>query len=115
VSQRVLDVVAEDPQEEHVSGEMQKAGMEEHARYQRQERDFKAGVPRKEGRKTGWDRGIRKEQGVEGTMRNRGFKTHLIEKYNDVGENQCDIHEGISARGIEVLEGDEHRLRSAAE
>ena len=37
MSQRVLDVVPEDPEEEHVSAEVEKAGVEEHRREDRDE------------------------------------------------------------------------------
>src|SRR5690348_16906024 len=45
VPEVIFDVIAEDPKEEHVPEDMGKAGMEEHAGYNRDERSLQAGVP----------------------------------------------------------------------
>src|SRR6266704_3048126 len=108
VSKKVFDVIAEDPKKQHVPSKVQEAGMQKHARNQGHEGNFKAGVSSQEGRKAGWDRGVWKKQGVERSLREGGFQADLVDKYDDIGEDQRVIDEGIGARLVEVLEWDEH-------
>ena len=110
VAKEVLDVIAEDPEEEHVSGEVQEAGMKKHTRDQRQERDVKGSASCKKSWETGGDRGVSEKQGVKRPAREGGFQTYLVEKDSDVGKDQRDIHEGIGARRIQVFEWDEHEV-----
>ncbi len=109
VAKEVLDVVAEDPEEKHVAGDVKPAEMEEHAGYQGKEGDFKAGVPGKERRNAGRHFGVSEEQRFKGAARHGGLETQPIEKYHYVGKDQGDVDEGIGARRVEVLERDEHR------
>jgi hypothetical protein len=85
--------------------------MQKHAGKQGEKCPDEANVPVKEGRNAGWDRrvgqfkrfGIAKGQGV------------LIEEYCDVGEDERNVHDGITSGRIVVLEGYEHEKRSGAE
>jgi hypothetical protein len=97
VPEKILDVVAEDPEEEHVAGNMQQAGVQKHARYQGQEGNFEAGVSRKERRNPGGNRGVREEQGLKGPVRERSLKANRIDKHRDVGKDQRNVDEGIRA------------------
>src|SRR5260370_21610991 len=108
VTKKVFDVFGEDPKKQPVPREVQEAGIEKHARNQGHEGNLKAGVSRQEGRKAGWDRGVWKKQSVERSPGKCGFQADLVDKYDDVGEDQRDIDEGIGARWVEVLEWDEH-------
>jgi len=115
VPEEILDIVAEDPEKEHVSGEVQEAGMEKHAGNQGHEGYFKAGMSHQEGRETGRNRRIRKEQGIKGLAWERGLKAELVDKHNDVGQDQRDVDEGIGACWVEILERDEHGKWPGAE
>jgi hypothetical protein len=115
VPEKILNVVAEDPEKEHVSGDVPEVGVKEHAGDQGHERYFKAGMSREESRESGRDRRVGKEKGFIGPVRKGGFKADLVDKNGDVGEDQRDIDEGIGPRWVEVFERDEHGNGSAAE
>src|SRR6267143_1221610 len=115
VPEEILHIVAEDPEKEHVPGEVQEAGMEKHAGHQGHEGSFKAGMPHQESRETRRNRGVREEQGFIGPLRERSLEAELVDKHGDVGKNQRDVDEGIGSRRVEVLEWNEHGKRPAAE
>src|ERR1700674_5474813 len=115
VSEEILDIVSEDPEKEHVPGEVEESGMEKHAGHQGHEGSFKAGMSRQESRETSGNRGVREEQGFIGPVRERRLEAELVNKHSDVGKNQGDIDEGIGSRRVEVLERNEHGKRPAAE
>ena len=54
----VLDIVAEDPEEEHVSSDVQEAAVEEHAGQDGEKRGVKSDVAAEEGRDSGGNSGI---------------------------------------------------------
>src|SRR5260370_27711748 len=108
VPEEIFDIVAEDPEKEHVSGEVQEAGVKKHAGYQGHEGYFKAGTAHQEGGEPSRNRGVREEQGFKGLVRKCDFEAELVNKHNDVGKDQRDIDEGIGARRVEILERDEH-------
>ncbi len=89
--------------------------MEKHAGKQGHEGYFKAGVSPQEGRETGRNRRVRKEYGFKGLAWERGLEAELVDKHNDVGEDQRDIDEGIGTCWVEVLERDEHGKWPGAE
>ena len=115
VPEEIFDIVAEDPEKEHVSGEVQESGMEKHAGKQGREGYFKAGVSRQKGREAGRNRRVRKENGFKGLAWERGLEAELVDKHNDVDKNQRDVDEGIGACWVEVLERDEHGKWPGAE
>src|SRR5260370_36292734 len=84
VPKKVLDIVAKNPQKEHVPGDVQEARMEKHAGNQGQERYFKAGVSRHESREASRDRGVREEQGVKGPAWEGSLEANFVDKYSDV-------------------------------
>ena len=115
VAEEILDIVPEDPKKEHVSGDVQEAGMEKHAGDQWQKGDLEAGVAGEECRDAGGDHGVRKKMGFKGAVRKSSLKAELVDEDHDVGEDQRDIDEGIGPRWVEIFERDEHGIRSAAE
>src|SRR6266513_5988533 len=115
VPEEIFHIVAEDPEKKHVPGEVQEAGMEKHAGHQRHEGPFKAGMSDQESRETSGDRGVGKEQGFIGPLRERSLEAELVDKHSDVGKNQRDVNEGIGSRRVEVLEWNEHGKEPAAE
>src|ERR1700687_6024696 len=115
VPEEIFDIVAEDPEKEHVPGEVQEPGMEKHAGHQGHEGSFKAGMSHQESRETGGNRGVREEQGFIGPLWERILEAKLVNKRSDVGKNQRDVDEGIGSRWVEVLEWNEHGKRPAAE
>src|SRR6266849_3967400 len=108
VPKKVLDIVAKNPEKEHVPGDVQEARMEKHAGNQGQEQDFKTSVSRQESRESSGDGGVREEQCVKGPAWEGSLEADFVDKYSDVGKDQRDIDEGIGARGVEVLERNEH-------
>src|SRR6266852_3082796 len=97
VPEEVLDVVAEDPEKKHVATEVKPVGVEKHARYQRQEGDFEADVSCKERRDPGGNRGVGEQQWLKGRGRERRLQADGVDKGSDVGKDQRDVDEGISA------------------
>jgi hypothetical protein len=43
------------------------------------------------------------------------LKTELLNENGEVGQDKGDVDEGIGARGVEVLERNEHEKRPGAE
>src|SRR5713226_766562 len=115
MAEEIFDIIAKDPEKEHVPGDVQEARMKKHTGDQWQEGYFEAGVSGQEGGEAGRHCGVGEEQGVKRPMRERGFETELVNEQRDVGKDQRDIDERIGARWVEVLERDEHGKRSAAE
>src|SRR6267143_6616616 len=85
VPEKILDIIAEDPEEEHVPGEVQEAGVQKHAGKQRHKGDFKASVSRQERRETRRNRGVREEQGFISPARQRDLEAELVNEDGDVG------------------------------
>jgi hypothetical protein len=115
MSEEIFHIVAENPEKEHVPGEVQESGMEKHAGHQGHEGSFKTGVSHQESRETSGNRGVREEQGFIGPVRERSLEAELVNKHSDVGKDKCDVDEGIGSRRVEVLEWNEHGKRPAAE
>src|SRR5258708_36646355 len=114
VPEEIFDIVAEDPEKEHVSGEVQEAGVKKHAGYQGHEGYFKAGMAHQEGGEPSRNRGVRKEQGFKGAVRKGDFGAELVNKHNAVGKDQRDIDERLRARRAGILQRGVHG-RSAAD
>src|SRR6266566_987012 len=115
VPEEIFHIVAEDPEKEHVPGEVQEAGMEKHAGHQGHEGSLKAGMSHQEGRETSGNRGVGEEQGFIGPLRERSLEAELVNKHSEVGKDQRDVDEGIGSRRVEVLEWNEHGKGPAAE
>jgi len=115
VSEEILDIVAEDPEEQHVPREVPEIGMEKHAGDEGQERDFETNMAGQKGRETGWHGGVRQQQGFKCPVGKCGFEARYVKKHYDVRKEEGDVDEWIGAGGVEVLERDEHGMRSAAE
>src|SRR5260370_25596038 len=97
VAEEILDVVAKDPEEEHVPAQVKPVGVEKHAGNQGQKGNFEADVSCKERGDPGGNRGVGEKQGLEGPARERGLQTDRVDKDGDVGKEQRDVDEGISA------------------
>ena len=66
VAKEIFDVVAKDPEKEHVPSDMQPAGVQKHAGDQGKERNFESRVSSQKGRESGRHRGVRKKEGIKG-------------------------------------------------
>src|SRR6266436_5266672 len=97
VAEEIFDVVAKDPEEEHVSAQVKPVGVEKHAGYQGQEGNFEADVSCKERGNPGGDRGVGQQQGLKCAGRERGLEADRVDKDGDVSKDQRDVDEGISA------------------
>lgn len=104
VAEEILDIVSEDPQKEHVAGDMQPAGVQKHAGEERKERSFEGGVADEKRRKA-------RRDGAEGVGESGfrlGRESQFVEEDEDVDDDKERVDDGKSATGIEVLERNEH-------
>lgn len=83
VAEIVLDVVTKDPEEEHVSGDVQEAHMKEHAGEHGKDGSFKADVAGQEAVYVGGDGGVGQQKGFV-LSRSEG---QLEEEDDDVRQN----------------------------
>jgi len=102
----VFNIVPEDPKEEHVSCNVQKAAVKEHTGEQGKKRCCKADMAGEEAVDVRGDRGV----GHHKRLVLRGWQRQLKKKYDDVRQNKESIDEGISPAGVQVFERDEHSL-----
>lgn len=111
VPEEVFDIVSEDPEKKHVSGDVPELGMQKHAGEQGEKCHFESHMACKERGDARRDSGIGQHKRFEGGAR----ESELIQKDNHVYKDQRNVHERISAGGIEVLERDEHEKWPGAE
>src|SRR5579871_6146518 len=95
----VLDVVAKDPEEQHVPKQVRDPTMQKHAGQNGQNRRFKMPVATERGRDSRRHRRICEDKSLEYPRRKRD----LINKHADVHEDQRRIHKRIGAARIEIL------------
>ena len=88
VAEEILDVVAEDPQEQHVSRDMRDARVQKHAGQQRQKCSVEIDVARKVCRETRRNRGV----GHQERFQEVGRQGELIEKDGHVGADQGNVN-----------------------
>ena len=102
----VFHVVAEDPEEEHVSGDVQKAAMHEHAGENGQEGGFETAVAVEGEADVVGDGGVGQLEGLVLMRR----QCELIEKDDDVRQNEKSVDDRVGPARIQVFERDEHSL-----
>lgn len=100
----ILDVVTEDPEEEHIAGDVQKAHVKKHAGEEGEEGGFEASVASQEAADVRWNGGV----GVKEDFGLSGREGELVEEDDDVGQDEKRIDDGRSAMGVEIFERDEH-------
>lgn len=100
----VLDIVAEDPEEEHVAGDVQEAHVKKHAGEEGEEGGFEAYVAGEEAADVGGDGGV----GIEKDFVLSRREGELVEEDDDVGQDEKRIDYGRGAVGVEIFERDEH-------
>ena len=106
VAEVVFHVVAEDPEEEHVTGYMEEAAMHEHAGEQGKKGGFEAAMTAE-----GQSNVVRKG-GIgclEGHLLAMG-KSEFVEKHDDVRQDEKRVDDRIGPAGVQVFEGDEHAV-----
>src|SRR5438093_1235264 len=104
----ILDVVAEDPQVEHVADQVDPAAVQEHARDDRDELVRQAiQVARREGRRevTRDERPV-VEQALEGRVAPGRLRSELVAEGDHAEDDQPDRHDRKSPRRVGVAEGD---------
>lgn len=104
VAEVVLHVVAEDPKEEHVSGDVQEAAMQEHAGEDGEEGGLDVSVAVEGQADVRGDGGVGHDEGLILVGRER----ELIEKDDDVRQNEERVDDGVGLARIIVFERDEH-------
>ena len=104
VAEIVFHVVAENPEEEHVPGEMHEAAVEKHAGEDREKRGFKAAVACEDRTDVRGDGGVGHHEGLV-LVRGQG---ELVEKDNNVRQNEKSVDDGVGPPRIQVFERDEH-------
>ncbi len=106
VAKVVFHVVAEDPEEEHVSCDVQKAAMHEHAGENRQKGSFETAMAVEGEADVVGDGGVGQLEGLVLT----GRHCELIEKDDDVRQNEKGVDDRVGPARIQVFERDEHSL-----
>ena len=102
----VFNIVPKYPKEEHVSCNVQKAAVKEHAGEQGNKRHFKTDMASEKAVDVRRNRGIGHHKGL--VLRRR--QGQLEEKYDDIRQDQEGIDDGIRSARIEVFERDKHSL-----
>ena len=102
----VFNIVPKYPKEEHVSCNMQKAAVKEHAGDQGNKRCFKADMAIEKAADVRGDRGV----GHHKSLVLRGRQRQLKKEYDDVRQNEESIDDGVGPAGVQVFERDEHSL-----
>src|SRR5262249_13759149 len=100
----VLDVIAENPEEQHVASQMDQAAVQEHTGNQGQERELKRRVTAQERGEAGGDRSEGESQGAFGLWR----KNCLVKKNHDIGNDQQRVDDRVAAVRIQILQRYEH-------
>src|SRR5205807_359588 len=91
VAVEVFDVIAKNPEEQHVAGDVQNPGVQEHAGEQRQEGGVQWAMPGKPGGEAGRNGGVGENERLKG-VRGQGV---LIKEDEDVDEDEGIVDEGI--------------------
>ena len=102
----VFHVVAEDPEEEHISSDVQKAAVHEHAGKNREEGGFEAAVAVEREADVVGDGGIGQLEGLVLTRR----QCELVKKDDDVRQNEKGVDDRVGPARIQVFERYEHSL-----
>jgi hypothetical protein len=110
VPKEIFHVIAEDPQEKHIAGDVHKARMEKHACQQGKKCRFQMDMPREPARDPCGYGGVGGNKSLEDVRRKR----QLVHKDGDVGKNQQCIYNWEIAPRIQVFEWYEHALRPGA-
>src|SRR5215471_11357712 len=117
VTQGVLDVVAEDPQVEHVAADVQEAPVQEHRRENGEDRrkDRCPGLARS-GEPAGHEPELQDEimRGPGPFRRRRSLERQLVEEQENVHGDQCDRNEGSSEARYIVFQGKHLGPRTAS-
>ena len=106
VAEVIFDVVAENPEEEHVTGDMHEATVEEHAGENREKRGFEAAVAGEDPADVRGDGGVGHHEGLVLVRR----QCELVEKDDYVRQNEKSIDDRIGPAGVQVFDWDEHAL-----
>lgn len=102
----VLDVIAEDPKEKHVSGDMSPAAVQKHASEDREEGQLKAVVAVQEGRNVGRYGGIGQDEGVGLAMRQR----ERVEKDDHIHQDEHRVHDRVGPVRVQIFKRNKHGL-----
>ncbi len=102
----VFNIVSKNPKEEHVSCNVQKTAVKEHAGEQGNKRCRKADMAGEKAVDVRGDRRI----GHHKCLVLRGRQRLLKKEYDDVRQNKESIDDGIGPAGVQVFERDEHSL-----
>ena len=108
VAEVVFDVVAENPEEEHVSCDMHKAAVQEHTGENGEKRGFEVSVAAESAADVGGDGGVGHHEGLVLVRR----QSDLVEEHDDVRQNEKCIDDRIGPAWVQVFERDEHSLVS---
>src|SRR5580704_1776257 len=106
VAEVIFHVVAENPEEEHVPGEMHEAAVQEHAGENREKRGFETAVACEYPADVGRDGGVGHHEGLVLV----GRQCELIEKDDYVRQNENRIDDRIGPTRVQVFDRDEHSL-----
>lgn len=102
----VLDVIAEDPEKQHVSGDMSPATVQEHAGQDGEEGQLKAVVAAQKGRNVGGYGGISQDEGVGLAVRER----ERVEKDDHVHQDEHRVHDRVGPVRVQIFERNKHGL-----
>jgi hypothetical protein len=106
VAEVVFDVIAEDPEEEHVTRDVQEAAVEEHAGENGEKGGFQASVAVEGQANVVGDGGIGE---FEDLLLVSG-ECEFVEEDDDVRQNEKSIDDGVGAARVQVFDRDEHAL-----
>src|SRR5260370_7437241 len=103
MAEEIFDIIAKDPEKEHVPGDVQEARMKKHTGDQWQEGYFEAGVSGQEGGEAGRHCGVGEEQGVKRPMRERGFESEIVNETRNVGKEKRDLYKRMGTLSVQGL------------
>ena len=106
VAEVIFHVVSENPEEEHVPGDVHEAAMHEHAGENGQQCGFQAAVSVESQADVIGDGGVGQLEGLLLAVREREF----VKKDDDVRQNEKGIDDRIGLPWVQVFERDEHSL-----
>jgi len=110
VAEVVFHVIAKNPEEEHVPGDMNESAMEEHASENGKKGEFEVVVAVEGGADMRRDRGVGHDEGIA-LVRAQG---DLVKKDDDVRQNEKSVDDRVGAPRVQVFDGDEHAMESSA-
>jgi hypothetical protein len=104
VAEMVFHIVAENPEEEHVSGDVHEAAVQEHTCEDREQGSFKIAMAAQDASDVRGDGSVGHHEGLV-LVWGQG---ELVEKDDHVRQNEKSVDDGVGPPGIQVFERDEH-------